>query len=159
APYLCADRHRLSRPHHRVGARLSRLAALSGPPHAAVRIPCADRVDPPADCPARGHAGLRHRAADVRPAPAARAPPHAGGRAAGQLALTLVIAQVALGTCNVFLGTPVWLSAAHLATAVVLLAVLLATTFRIARQRARVEDGPAIASAHTRDPAVGEMAR
>ena len=76
-----------------------------------------------------------------------------GVRAGGQLALTLMVAQVVLGVCNVFLGTPVWLSAAHLATAVVLLAVLLATTFRVARLPR------AIAEAHTPDPAVGEMAR
>jgi heme A synthase len=58
---------------------------------------------------------------------------HAGGR----MALTLVVAQVTLGVCNVFLGAPPWLSAAHLATAVALFAVLIATTFRAALLPAR----------------------
>jgi len=33
---------------------------------------------------------------------------------------------------NVLLGTPVWLSAAHLATAAALLAMLVTTTYRVA---------------------------
>jgi cytochrome c oxidase assembly protein subunit 15 len=62
----------------------------------------------------------------------ARGVPDPGVWAGARLALTLVIAQVVMGVCNVYLGTPVWLSAAHLATAVALLAILSATTFRIA---------------------------
>jgi cytochrome c oxidase assembly protein subunit 15 len=60
-----------------------------------------------------------------------------GVRAGARLALTLVMAQVVLGVCNVYLGTPVWLSAAHLATAVALLALLAVTTFRVAALPAR----------------------
>ncbi len=62
----------------------------------------------------------------------ARLAPDASVRAGGQMALTLVVAEVVMGVCNVFLGVPVWLSAAHLATAVAILAVLIATTFRVA---------------------------
>lgn len=50
----------------------------------------------------------------------------------GTLALTLVVAQMVLGVLNVLLGTPVWLSAAHLATAAALLAILVMTTYRVA---------------------------
>ena len=50
----------------------------------------------------------------------------------GSMALTLVVAQMVLGVLNVLLGTPVWLSAAHLATAAALLAMLVMTTFRVA---------------------------
>ena len=42
-------------------------------------------------------------------------------RAGGSLALGLTLAQIALGVTNVLLGTPVWLSAAHLATAAAIL--------------------------------------
>jgi heme a synthase len=71
-----------------------------------------------------------------------RAVPDAGVWAGARLALTLVIAQVVLGVCNVYLGTPVWLSAAHLATAIALLAILGVTTYRLAGMpaRARVEN-------------------
>lgn len=66
-----------------------------------------------------------------------RGAPDPAIRAGGRLALTLTVAQVLLGVSNVFLMSPVWLSAAHLATAVALLAVLLATTFRVAWLPAR----------------------
>jgi heme A synthase len=62
----------------------------------------------------------------------ARSAPDAGIRAGATRVLTLTFAQVALGICNVLLGTPVWLSAAHLATAAALLAMLVITTFRVA---------------------------
>lgn len=62
----------------------------------------------------------------------ARTAPDAGIRAGAARVLTLTFAQVALGVCNVLLGTPVWLSAAHLATAAALLALLVITTFRVA---------------------------
>jgi len=53
-------------------------------------------------------------------------------RTAGTLALVLVMLQVVLGVANVALGLPVWVSAAHLATATALLGVLLGATLRIA---------------------------
>jgi heme a synthase len=62
----------------------------------------------------------------------ARSAPDPRVRAAGPLALGLVVGQVVLGVSNVHLGTPVWLSAAHLATATALLGVLLSATIRIA---------------------------
>jgi cytochrome c oxidase assembly protein subunit 15 len=68
----------------------------------------------------------------------ARHAPDAGVRAGVRMALTLVVAQVTMGVCNVYLGAPVWLSAAHLATAVALQALLIVTTFRIAAMPARV---------------------
>lgn len=67
----------------------------------------------------------------------ARTAPDAGIRALSRMALTLVVAQVIMGVCNVFLGAPPWLSAAHLATAVALFALLIATTFRAAHLPAR----------------------
>jgi len=65
-------------------------------------------------------------------AASARSAPDRRVRAAGSLALGLVVVQVVLGVSNVYLGAPVWLSAAHLATATALLAVLLGATMRIA---------------------------
>ena len=65
-------------------------------------------------------------------AASARSAPDRRVRAAGPLALGLVLVQVVLGVSNVYLGAPVWLSAAHLATATALLGVLLAATMRIA---------------------------
>jgi len=53
-------------------------------------------------------------------------------RRAGNTALTLVVLQVILGVSNVYLQTPVWLSALHLATATALLGVLLDATLRLA---------------------------
>jgi heme A synthase len=49
------------------------------------------------------------------------------------MALSLTLAQVVLGVTNVFLGTPVWLSAAHLATAAAILAIMVTLTFRAAQ--------------------------
>jgi cytochrome c oxidase assembly protein subunit 15 len=54
-----------------------------------------------------------------------------------QGALALTAGQVVLGVCNVFLATPVWLSAAHLATAEAILGVLVTVTFRAAMLPAR----------------------
>lgn len=62
----------------------------------------------------------------------ARVAPDPAVRRAGTLALVLVVTQVVLGVSNVQLGTPVWLSAAHLATATALFGVLLDATLRIA---------------------------
>jgi cytochrome c oxidase assembly protein subunit 15 len=62
----------------------------------------------------------------------ARTAPDPGIRAGGVLASSLVLAQVVLGVCNVLLGTPVWLSALHLATAMTILAMLVTITFRTA---------------------------
>ena len=77
-------------------------------------------------------------------AAAARSAPDGRVRAAGPLALALVVGQVILGVCNVYLRTPVWLSASHLATATALLAVLLTTTLRVAAlPRAVSEPGAA----------------
>jgi len=61
---------------------------------------------------------------------AARRAPDAGIRAGGAMVLGLTLAQVVLGVCNVFLGTPVWLSAMHLATAAAILALMVTLTFR-----------------------------
>jgi len=62
----------------------------------------------------------------------ARLAPDEGVRRAGLLALGFTVAQVVMGVCNVFLATPVWLSALHLATAVTILALLVTATFRAA---------------------------
>jgi cytochrome c oxidase assembly protein subunit 15 len=63
---------------------------------------------------------------------AAHRAPDAGTQAITRLALGLTLAQVALGVANVFLGTPVWLSAAHLGTAAAVLATLVTATHRAA---------------------------
>lgn len=76
-------------------------------------------------------------------ATAARHAPDARVRRAGPMALGLVVAQVIIGISNVYLGTPVWLSALHLATATALLGVLLDATLRIAAlPRAAAEGDP-----------------
>lgn len=62
----------------------------------------------------------------------ARVAPDPAVRRAGVLALALVVTQVVLGVSNVYLGTPVWLSALHLATATALFGVLLDATLRVA---------------------------
>ena len=67
-------------------------------------------------------------------------------RAGAVLASSLVLAQVGLGVCNVLLGTPTWLSALHLATAITILAMLVTVTFRTAALPAaatRLEPAPA----------------
>lgn len=56
----------------------------------------------------------------------------AGVRAAAQMTLSLTLAQAVLGVSNVLLGTPVWLSAAHLATATAILALAVVGTHRVA---------------------------
>ena len=58
-------------------------------------------------------------------------------RAGARLALGLLVAQMTLGICNVFLGTPPWLSALHLATATMLLGILVTVTYRVAGLPAR----------------------
>jgi cytochrome c oxidase assembly protein subunit 15 len=75
----------------------------------------------------------------------ARVAPDAAVRAGGSMALGLTLAQVALGVCGVLLETPVWFSAAHLATAASILAILIATTFRLAAMPARAA-GAALAA-------------
>jgi cytochrome c oxidase assembly protein subunit 15 len=55
-------------------------------------------------------------------------------------ALGFTVLQVVLGVCNVFLRTPPWLSAIHLATAVTVLALMLAATFHAAAAPAREPD-------------------
>ncbi len=62
-----------------------------------------------------------------------RTAPDAGIRAGAPVMLGLTVAQVVLGICNVFLGTPPWLSALHLATATAILTVSLTLTFRAAK--------------------------
>ena len=44
----------------------------------------------------------------------------------------LTVAQVGIGVTNVLLGIPVWVSALHLGNAAAMLALALATTFRLA---------------------------
>ncbi len=61
-----------------------------------------------------------------------RSAPDPAVRGGATRALGLVFAQIALGVCNVLLGTPPWLSAAHLATAAAILALLVILTFRVA---------------------------
>jgi cytochrome c oxidase assembly protein subunit 15 len=55
-----------------------------------------------------------------------------GARRAGLAALALTVVQVMLGVANVLLGVPWWLSAAHLATAVTILALLITAAYRTA---------------------------
>jgi heme a synthase len=80
----------------------------------------------------------------------ARSAPDPAVRAGGCLALSLTLAQVVLGVCNVFLGLPPWLSAAHLATAVTILGILVAVTFRTT---ALDVPGAALAAAAAAEPA------
>lgn len=54
-------------------------------------------------------------------------------RAGAPWMLGLTVTQVVLGVCNVFLRTPPWLSALHLGTATLVLAVTLTLTFRAAK--------------------------
>lgn len=62
----------------------------------------------------------------------ARRAPDPGVRAGAGIALGLVLGQVVLGVSNVLLGTPVWLSAIHLAVATALLGTNLIVTWRVA---------------------------
>jgi heme a synthase len=56
---------------------------------------------------------------------------------AGSMLLALTIGQIALGVSNIALGIQVWLSAIHLANAAGMLALSIATTFRLASSPAR----------------------
>jgi cytochrome c oxidase assembly protein subunit 15 len=67
----------------------------------------------------------------------ARTSPDGSIRAGASLAFGLTLSQIVLGVCNVFLGTPPWLSAAHLATATAILGLMVMTTWRVARAEAR----------------------
>ena len=74
----------------------------------------------------------------------ARQAPDPHVRREGQLALALVVVQVVLGGSNVYLRTPAWLSAVHLATATALLGVLVDAMLRIqALPRGAVATTPA----------------
>lgn len=57
-------------------------------------------------------------------------------RYAAHLLPRLVLLQVAIGVVNIFLGIPVWVSALHLGTATLILAVSLVATLRLAAQPA-----------------------
>lgn len=76
-----------------------------------------------------------------------RSAPDAGIRRGAPWMLGLTVAQVVLGVCNVFLGTPPWLSALHLATATAILAVSVTLSFRAAKLPA---GGPELVVAHAR---------
>ena len=78
----------------------------------------------------------------------ARISPDGSIRAGASLAFGLTLSQIVLGVCNVFLGTPPWLSAAHLATATAILGLMVTTTWRVARAEAR-----------SPEPRAGEVAR
>jgi cytochrome c oxidase assembly protein subunit 15 len=66
-------------------------------------------------------------------------------RFAGPPLLSLTVGQVVLGVSNVVLGTPWWLSAAHLGLASAILALVLTVTFRVATLPARVRVAAATA--------------
>ncbi len=68
---------------------------------------------------------------------AARGAGDSAVRATAGMALSLTLVQLVLGVCNVLLGTPVWVSALHLATATAMLAMLVAATYRVAAAPAR----------------------
>jgi cytochrome c oxidase assembly protein subunit 15 len=69
-------------------------------------------------------------------------------QASGPMLLSLTVAQVVLGVSNVYLGTPWWLSAAHLGVATSILALVVTVTFRVAGQPAaeRAPDAPLVGS-------------
>jgi cytochrome c oxidase assembly protein subunit 15 len=54
-------------------------------------------------------------------------------REAGRAALMLVVVQIGLGVMNVLMALPVWISAAHLAIATLLLGLLVASALRAAQ--------------------------
>ncbi|HET9328839.1 MAG TPA: COX15/CtaA family protein [Candidatus Eisenbacteria bacterium] len=56
----------------------------------------------------------------------------------GPVLLGLTLGQVVLGVLNIWVGIQVWLSALHLANATGMLAVAIATTFRVASMPRRV---------------------
>jgi heme A synthase len=65
----------------------------------------------------------------------------------GTILLGLTVGQIALGVSNIALGIQVWLSAIHLANATGMLALSIATTFRLAAMPARRAAAPlAVAS-------------
>lgn len=68
-------------------------------------------------------------------------------RYAGHLLPRLVLAQIAIGVANVFMGIPVWVSALHLGNAALILAIALVATLRLAAQ-------PVAATASTPSQAV-----
>lgn len=76
----------------------------------------------------------------------ARTAPDPGIRAGASMAFGLTLSQVVLGVCNVFLGTPVWLSAMHLATAAALIALMVTLSLRAARLPA-AESVPSLVAA------------
>jgi len=65
----------------------------------------------------------------------------------GRVMFLLVLAQGAIGVANVLLGIPVWVSALHLGTAALLLALSLVGTFRLAAMPAGERAGKAAAHA------------
>ncbi|OGF13688.1 MAG: hypothetical protein A2W00_03420 [Candidatus Eisenbacteria bacterium RBG_16_71_46] len=67
-----------------------------------------------------------------------RSAPEPAVRAGAAMALWLTLSQAVLGVCNVLLGTPPWLSAAHIATAAAILAVMVTVTLRAAALPAAV---------------------
>ena len=69
-----------------------------------------------------------------------RAAADAHVRAGAAAVLGLVLVQIVLGAFNVLLAVPVWLTAAHLATATALFALVTLTTLRAGR--GAVELGP-----------------
>jgi len=65
----------------------------------------------------------------------------------GRVMFLLVLAQGAIGVANVLLGIPVWVSALHLGTATLLLALSLVGTFRLAAMPAGERAGKTAAPA------------
>ena len=65
----------------------------------------------------------------------------------GRVMFLLVLAQGAIGVANVLLGIPVWVSALHLGTAALLLALSLVGTFRLAAMPAGERAGKTAAPA------------
>jgi heme A synthase len=61
-----------------------------------------------------------------------RRAPDPGIRLGGALVLGLTLAQIVLGVANLYMATPPWLVASHLATAIAILASLVTMTFRVA---------------------------
>ena len=66
---------------------------------------------------------------------ALRAPRAADSRVAAgaRMGFLLLVSQIVLGVCNVLLGTPAWLSSLHASAAAAILALMVVTTFRLAR--------------------------
>ncbi len=122
------------------------LGGMVSTSHAGLACPdwpgCNGRLFPPLEGPEGLHMLHRYGAYALTAmmmlvAIRARTAPDAAVRAGGAMAFGLTLAQVVLGVCNVLLGTPPWLSAMHLATAVAILALLLVASFRAAALPAR----------------------